>query len=128
MVDPVGLGTLGVGIVTLVVAALAFRSARRAARLTEERIEELREEQERLAYIREEQEARDEELKLVRLERAALQEELKSERQERLAAQKRAEQAEQEALKEATKRLWERMGLYLKELEGDESPELHRVK
>ncbi len=67
---------LGVlGIVTLVVASGALRSALRAEKLGEDRFELLRDQQQRLELLRE--------------ERRVLSEELEFERRERLEAQKR---------------------------------------
>ena len=118
----VGVGVLLVGVATLVVAVLTLRSARRAAKLVEERTEYLLEEQERLELIRGLQEGLDHE----REERKSLHEklrqerqELNQERQERLEAQQRAERAEQEALREAMQQLRARVDGYLKELEEE---------
>jgi len=118
----VGVGVLLVGVATFVVAVLTLRSARRAAKLVEERTEYLLEEQERLELIRGLQEGLDHE----REERKSLHEklrqerqELNQERQERLEAQQRAERAEQEALREAMQQLRARVDGYLKELEEE---------
>jgi uncharacterized protein YdbL (DUF1318 family) len=124
--DVVGASALLVGIVTLCVAALTLRSARSAVQLAETRNEYLREEQTRLAQLREQHKTLKEELVRERQERWSLQEELNQEHGERLEAQRRAEQAEQEALKRATQQLRERMGHYLKELEEDTQPGIMR--
>ena len=124
--DVVGAGALLVGIVTLCVAALTLRSARSAVHLAEARNEYLREEQYRLAPLREQLKAQETELVRERQERWSLQEELNQEQGERLEAQRRAEQAEQEALRGATQQLRERMGHYLKELEEGTQPGLMR--
>ena len=127
--DVLGAGALLVGIVTLVVAALTLRSARSAVQLAEARNEYLREEQTRLAQLREQLKALETELVRERQERWSLQEELNQEQGERLEAQRRAEQAEQEALMGATQQLRERMDHYLKELEEDTDPGIiRRVK
>ncbi len=78
----VGISILLVGLATLIVSILALRSARRSLRLAENRMEYLREEQERLTLLRE--------------ERQTLMEELKQERQERLEAQQNADHLERE--------------------------------
>jgi alkanesulfonate monooxygenase SsuD/methylene tetrahydromethanopterin reductase-like flavin-dependent oxidoreductase (luciferase family) len=127
--DVVGAGALLVGIVTLCVAALTLRSARSAVQLAEARNEYLREEQTRLAQLREQLKVLQEELARERHERWSLQEELNQEQGKRLEAQRRAEQAEQEALMGATQQLRERMDHYLKELEEDTQPGIiRRVK
>jgi uncharacterized protein (DUF3084 family) len=124
--DVVGAGALLVGIVTLCVAVLTLRSARSAVHLAEARNEYLREEQTRLAQLREQHKVLETELVRERQERLSLQEELNQEHGERLEAQRRAEQAEQEALKRATQQLRERMGHYLKELEEDTQSGMRR--
>ena len=124
--DVVGAGALLVGIVTLCVAALTLRSAQSAVHLAEARNEHLREEQYRLAHLREQLKVLETELVQERLERWSLQEELNQEHGERLEAQRRVEQAEQEALKRATQQLRERMGDYLKKLEEDTDPGIMR--
>ena len=126
MIDLGAVGALLVGIVTLLVAVLTLRSARSAVQLAEARNEYLREEQTRLAQLREQHKTLKEELVRERQERWSLQEELNQEHGERLEAQRRAEQAEQEALKRATQQLRERMGHYLKELEEDTQPGIMR--
>ena len=116
----IGLGSLVVGVVTLVVAALAVRNSRRSAELAEDRMEYLREEQARLEFLHEERRSLMEELKREREQRlenqqeaeraarerpAALErehnrliQELEQERGQRLEAQRRAEQLGQEHL------------------------------
>jgi uncharacterized membrane protein YhiD involved in acid resistance len=126
MMNVGAVGALLVGIVTLLVAVLTLRSARSAVQLAEARNEYLREEQTRLAQLREQHKTLKEELVRERQERWSLQEELNQEHGERLEAQRRAEQAEQEALKRATQQLRERMGHYLKELEEDTQPGIMR--
>ena len=126
MIDLGAVGALLVGIVTLLVAVLTLRSARSAVQLAEARNEYLREEQTRLAQLREQHKTLKEELVRERQERWSLQEKLNQEQGERLEAQRRAEQAEQEALKRATQQLRERMGHYLKELEEDTQPGIMR--
>ena len=129
MMDLGGVGALLVGIVTLCVAALTLRSARSAVQLAEARNEYLREEQTRLAQLREQLKALETELVRERQERWSLQEELNQEQGERLEAQRRVEQAEQEALKQSTRQLRERMGGYLTELEeGTDPGNMRRVK
>ena len=115
----VGVGTLLVVVVTLVVAVLALRHARRTGELAQKLAEHQLENRESLELIRGLRQGLDHE----RRERQSLHEELQrkhreldQERQERLRAQRRAEQAEQEALREATRQLRERMDDYLKEL------------
>lgn len=78
----VGISIVLVGLATLIVGILALRNARRSVGLAENRMEYLREEQERLAFLRE--------------ERWTLVEELKQERQERLEAQQNADHLERE--------------------------------
>jgi uncharacterized membrane protein YhiD involved in acid resistance len=126
MMDVGGVGALLVGIITLVVAVLTLRSARNAVQLAEARNEYLREEQVRLAQLREQLKALETELVRERQERWSLQDELNQEQGKRLEAQQRAEQAEQEALKRATQQLREQMGHYLKELEEDTQPGIMR--
>ncbi len=129
MMNVGGVGALLVGIVTLLVAVLTLRSARSAVQLAEARNEYLREEQTRLAQLREQHKTLKEELVRERHERWSLQEELNQEHGQRLEAQRRAEQAEQEALMGATQQLRERMDHYLKELEEDTQPGIiRRVK
>jgi septal ring factor EnvC (AmiA/AmiB activator) len=127
--DVIGAGALLVGIVTLCVTVLTLRSAQSAVHLAEARNEYLREEEYRLAQLREQLKGLETELVRERQERWSLQEELNQEHGERLEAQRRAEQAEQEALKQTTQQLRERMGHYLKELEEDTDPGfMRRVK
>ena len=61
----VSISALLVGAATQVIAALAFRHARRSAELAEDRIEYLREEQARLEFLHEERRSLAEELKRV---------------------------------------------------------------
>ena len=124
--DVVGAGALLVGIVTLCVAVLTLRSARSAVHLAEARNEYLREEQYRLAPLREQLKAQETELVRERQERWSLQEAVNQEQGERLEAQRRVEQAEQEALKQTTMQLREQMDHYLKKLEEDTDPGLMR--
>jgi Skp family chaperone for outer membrane proteins len=133
MADLVGLGMVFIGVVgvgTLVVAVLALRSARAAARLGEERNEYLKEEQERLGLLREEHKSLYEELERERQQRRSLEDELDHERQRHLEAQQRAERAQQEALREAAQQLREWIGHYLSELEESEDTEagIRRIK
>ena len=126
VMDLVDVGALLVGLVTLVVAVLALRSAQSAAQLAEARNEHLREEQYRLDQLREQHKTLNEELVRERQERWSLQEQLNQEQGQRLEAQRRAELAEQEALRGATQQLREQMDRYLKELEEDTQPGLVR--
>ena len=86
VMDVVAVGALLVGIVTLCVAALTLRSARSAVHLAEARNEYLREEQTRLAQLREQHKTLKEELVRERQERWSLQEELNQEHGKRLDA------------------------------------------
>ncbi len=122
----VDVGALLVGLVTLVVAVLALRSAQSAAQLAEVRNEYLLEEQKRLDQLREQHKTLNEELVRERQERWSLQEQLNQEQGQCLEAQRRAELAEQEALRGATQQLREQMDRYLKELEEDTQPGLVR--
>ena len=122
----VDVGALLVGLVTLVVAVLALRSAQNAVQLAEARNEYLLEEQKRLDQLREQHKTLNEELVRERQERWSLQEQLNQEQGQRLEAQRRAELAEQEALRGATQQLREQMDRYLKELEEDTQPGLVR--
>jgi hypothetical protein len=124
--DVVGAGALVVGIVTLCVAVLTLRSARSAVHLAKARNEYLREEQYRLAHLREQLKAQETELVRERQERWSLQEAVNQEQGERLEAQRRVEQAEQEALRQTTQQLRERMDHYLKKLEEDTDPGIMR--
>ena len=83
----VGIGTFLFGIVTFVLAVFILRSVRRSVELAEERKQYLREEQERLAFYREESKG--------------LEEALEQERRERLEAQRKVELLEREKLREA---------------------------
>jgi uncharacterized membrane protein YhiD involved in acid resistance len=129
VLDLVGVGALLVGVATLVVAVLTRRSAQSTVHLAEARNEYLREEQHRLAHLREQDKALNEELARERQERWSLQEQLDQEHGERLEAQRRAEQAEQEALKGAMQQLREQMDRYIQELEEDTRPgAMRRIK
>ncbi len=128
MLDFVVVGTLFVGLGTLVVALLTLRNAQRAAQLAEERNKYVLEEQTRLRALRDEHQGLREDLQSERQARWSLQEELKQERQAHLEAQQRAEQAEQEALRGATQQLRERVDHYLNELEEEGRPDIRRVK
>ena len=118
----VSFGTLFVGIVTLVVAMLALRSARQAGKIADKHANQQLEEQEHFEIIR----GLSQGLEWERQERQNLREELEQARQELLeaqqellGAQQRAEEAEQKAMREATRQLRARMDDYLKEL-GDQ--------
>ncbi len=115
----VGVGTSFAVVVTLVLAVLALRQARRNGELVERLAEQRGEDRENLEIIRGLRQGLDWE----RQERQSLREELDRERQERLRAQQalvqaqqRAENAEKKAMREATRQLRERMDDYLKEL------------
>ncbi len=128
-VDYIGVGTLFVGVLTLLFAVLAWRSAQRSVALAEKRDEYLIEERERMEFMRQEHRSLQEELQSEREELQNVQQALKRERQERLQAQHNAEVAHQEALREATQQLRERMGNYLQELEETGSrADIRRVK
>ena len=115
--------------VTLVVASLALRYVRKIASLTEQRVTELREEQERLRYFYDEKyKSLESELESERQERMEAQKNQEQEREQRLEAQHQAEQAKQEAMKEATLQLRGQMDLYLKELDGDGRRDIHSAK
>ena len=125
--DLVGVAsTLCVGLITLIVAVLTLRSARRAGKLAENLTEHQIEAQERMELIRDLRQ----ELARERQECQRLHEELTQERQAHLQAQQRAEHAEHEALRTATQVLRARMDDYLKELsEADTWPSvIRRVK
>ena len=125
----VDVGALLVGLVTLVVAVLAMRSAQSAAQLAEARNEYLREEQNRLDQLREQHKTLNEELVRERQERRSLQEQLNQEHGERMEAERRAEQAEQEALTGAMQQLREQMDRYIQDLEEDTRPgAMRRIK
>jgi biopolymer transport protein ExbB/TolQ len=115
----IGVGTLFVVVVTLVVAVLALRHARRTGELAEKLAEHQLEDRESLEIIRGLRQGLDQE----RQERQNLREELDQERRERqraqqalVKAQQRVENAEQKAIREATRQLRARMDDYLKEL------------
>ena len=129
----VGVGTLLVVVVTLVVAVLALRHARRTGELAEKLAEHQLDDRESLEIIRGLRQGLDQE----RQERQNLREELDQERQERqraqqalVKAQQRAENAEQKAIREATRQLRARMDDYLKELgeKGTWPGSIRRVK
>ena len=129
VIDLVDVDALLVGMVTLIVVVLALRSAQSAVQLAEARNEYLHEEQNRLAHLREEHKALNEELVRERQERWGLQEQLNQEQEERLEAQRRAEQAEQEALRGVTQQLREQMDRYIQDLEEDTQPgAMRRIK
>lgn len=114
---------------TLVVAVLALRHVRKIASLTEERITELREEQERLqVFYHEKHKSLEGELERERQERLEVQKTLEQEQQQRLEALRQAEQAKQDASREAMLQLRERMDQYLTELDEDGRRDLRRVK
>jgi biopolymer transport protein ExbB/TolQ len=115
----VSVGTLFAVVVTLVVAVLALRHARRTGKLAEKLAEHQLEDRESLEIIRGLRQGLDQE----RQEHQNLREELDQERRERqraqqalVKAQQRAENAEQKAMTEATRQLRARMDDYLKEL------------
>ena len=95
----VGVGALLVGTAALVVGILTLRSARKAVGLAEDRMEYLREEQDRLKYLHEQHRGLVEELEREREEHRGTKEGLERERRERREAQQRAKRAEQEALR-----------------------------
>ncbi len=106
--------------VTLVVAVLALRHVRKIASLTEERITELREQQERLLFFyQEKHKSLEGELERERQERSEAQKNLEQERQQRLEALQKAESAKQEAMREATLQLREWMDHDLAKLNED---------
>lgn len=117
----ISIGVLLVGIVTLVIAVLALRSMRRSMKLAEKRtMDNLRDEQVRLAFLREEHQRLVEELKQERQERPeevlqgaehseqersaelerehGLLEEPQREQEQRLETQRQAEEREQESM------------------------------
>lgn len=115
--------------VTLVVAALCLRHVRKIASLTEERITELRQEQERLQFFYQEKyKSLEEELERQRQERLEAQGKLGREHQQREEALRQAEQANQEARREVTLQLREWVSHYLEELEEDGRHDIRRVK
>jgi biopolymer transport protein ExbB/TolQ len=116
-------------VVTLVVAGLALRHMRKIASLTEERITELREAQERIESFYQEKHNRLEgELERERQERSEAQKNLEQERQQRLEALQQAEGAKQEAMREATLQLREWMDHDLAKLDEDGQRDDRRVK
>ena len=129
----VSFGTLFVGIVTLVVAALALRSTRQAGEIAEKHAEQRLEEQEHFEVIRGLRQGLDwerQERQSLREELEQARQELSEARQELLGAQQRAEHAEQKAMREATRQLQARLDDYLKELaeEGTWPGGIRRVK
>jgi uncharacterized protein (DUF3084 family) len=123
------IGALLVGTAALVVGVLTLRSARKSVGLAEDRMQYLREEQERLEHLRQERQAVADELERERQERRALAEELERDREARLEAQQSAAQVAQEAQREAASRLRARLDDYLKELQEDTTPGgIRRVK
>ena len=116
-------------VVTLVVAGLALRHVRKIASLTEERITELREEQERLqSFYQEKHKSLEEELERERQKHSEAQKELEQEHQQRLEALQKAEGAKQEAMREATLQLREWMDHDLAELHEDGQRDDRRAK
>ena len=134
MMDPTKVGVLFFIlyfflVITLVVASLALRHVRKIASLTEERIMELREEQERLRFFyNEKYKSLERELESERHERMEAQKNQEQEHEQRLEAQRQAEQAKQEAMQEAALQLRGQMDLYLKELDGDGRHDVRRAK
>ena len=107
-------------VVTLVVAGLALRHVRKIASLTEERIKELREAQERLeSFYQEKHNRLEEELEQERQKHSEAQKNLEQERQQRLEALQQAEGAKQEAMREATLQLRKWMDHDLAKLDED---------
>ena len=116
-------------VVTLVVAGLALRHVRKIASLTEERITELREEQERLqSFYQEKHKSLEGELERERQKHSEAQKNLEQERQQRLEALQKAESAKQEAMREATLQLRKWMDHDLAELDEDGQRDDRRVK
>ncbi len=116
-------------VVTLVLAGLALRHVRKIASLTEERITELREEQERLqSFYQEKHKNLEGELERERQERAEAQKNLEQERQQRLEALQKAESAKQDAMREAALQLREWMDHDLAKLHEDGQREDRRAK
>ena len=116
-------------VVTLVVAGLALRHVRKIASLTEERITELREEQERLqSFYQEKHKSLEAELERERQKRSEAQKNLDQERQQRLEALQKAESAKQVAMREATLQIRKWMDHDLAELDEDGQRDDRRVK
>ena len=116
-------------VVTLVVAGLALRHVRKIASLTEERITELREEQERLqSFYQEKHKSLEGELERERQKHSEAQKNLEQERQQRLEALQKAESAKQEALREATLQLRAWVDHDLAELDEDGRRDARRAK
>ncbi len=132
--DPIRVGMLFIIlyfflVLTLVVAGLALRHVRKIASLTEERITELREAQERLESFYQEMHNRLEgELEQERQKHSEAQKNLEQERQQRLEALQKAESAKQEAMREATLQIREWMDHNLAELGEDGQRDDRRVK
>ena len=111
------------------VAALCLRHVRKIASLTEERITELRQEQEHLQFFYQEKyKGLEGDLERERQEHLEAQGKLAQEHQQRLEALRQAEQANQEARREATLQLREWVNHYLEELEEDGRHDIRRVK
>ena len=116
-------------VVTLVVAGLALRHVRKIASQTEERITELREEQERLqSFYQEKHKSLEGELERERQKRSEAQKNLEQERQQRLEALQKAESAKQDAMREAALQLREWMDQDLAELDEDGQRDERRAK
>ena len=116
-------------VVTLVVAGLALRHVRKIASLTEERITELREAQERLeAFYQEKHNSLEGELERERQKCSEAQKELEQERQQRLEALQKAEGAKQEAMREATLQISKWMDRDLGKLDENGQRDGHKVK
>ena len=116
-------------VVTLVVAGLALRHVRKIASLTEERVTELREEQERLqSFYQEKHKSLEGELERERQERSEAQKNLEQERQQRLEALQKAESAKQEAMREATLQLRTWVDHDLAQLDEDGRRDARRAK
>ena len=121
----VGAVALLVGIVTLIVAVLILRTARRVARLSEDRMEYLSEERDRLAFLREERRTSEEELgqQILRLrqEHTRLMEQLEQERAGHLETQRLQGEQQKDTptvvrerivadLRNASKTVWKKLG------------------
>ncbi len=116
-------------VVTLVVAGLGLRHVRKIASLTEERITELREEQERLqSFYEEKHKSLEGELQRERQQHSEAQKSLEQERQQRLEALQKAESAKQEAMREATLQLRAWVDHDLAELDEDGRRDARRAK
>ena len=114
-------------VVILVVAGLALRHVRKIASLTEERITELRVEQERLQFFyQEKHKTLEGELERDLQERLEAQKKLEQEQKQRVEAVRQAEQAKQEAMREATLQLRELVDHDLKKLDEDGLRDIRR--